>query len=67
MTQTQTEPSNDSKQVKCSSVPFEDKPAEPQPNSKKPLRRIPKPIRIMAAIALLAGVGYGVYQSTCKF
>lgn len=54
MTQTQTE------QTLSNPVQVEDT-LEPQPNPQKP-RGIPKLVRILAAIALLAGVGYGVYR-----
>jgi len=60
MTETQIE-SHNFKQVTSSPVRVEDKPSEPQPPPKKP-RGIPKPVRVLAAIALLAGVGYGVYR-----
>jgi HlyD family secretion protein len=60
MTETQIE-SHNSKQFTSSPVRVEEKPLEPQPPPKKP-RRIPKPVRLLAAIALLAGVGYGVYR-----
>lgn len=59
MTQTQTEPSNNSKQV-LSNPGVEEKLSEPQLPAQKP--QVPKPVRILAAIALLAGVGYGVYR-----
>lgn len=59
MTQTQTESSNNPKQV-LSNPGVEEKPSEPQPPVQKP--QVPKPVRILAAIALLAGVGYGVYR-----
>ena len=55
-TETQTEPSIDSKQV-SSSVP-----TEPQSPSQKPRRRIPKPVQFLAMIAVLAGMGYGIYR-----
>lgn len=60
MTETQIE-SHNSKQATSSPVRVEDNPSEPQPPPKKP-RGIPKPVRLLAAIALLAGVGYGVYR-----
>jgi len=60
MTETQIE-SHNSKQVTSSPVPVEEKPSAPQPPPKKP-RGIPKLVRLLAAIALLAGVGYGVYR-----
>lgn len=60
MTQTQTETSNKSRQPLSDPVQVEGTP-EPQPNPQRP-RRIPKLVRILAAIALLAGVGYGVYR-----
>jgi HlyD family secretion protein len=62
MTETQIDASNNSKQVLSSPAGVEDKPVEPQPPPKKPQRGIPKPVRILAAIALVAGVGFGVYR-----
>lgn len=69
MTQTQTDPQNDSKN---SSAPVQDKqeapetpqipPAEPESPPEKPRRKIPKPLRIIGAIALIAGLGVGVYR-----
>ena len=61
MTETQIDTSNNSKQVLSSPNRVEDKPAEFKPPPKKP-RGIPKPVRILAVIALIAGVGYGVYR-----
>lgn len=55
MTQTQTEPSNNPKLV---GEPL----SEQKPPQKKPDRGMTKPVRLSAAIALLAGVGYGVYR-----
>jgi HlyD family secretion protein len=60
MTETQIE-SHNSKQVISSPVRVEDNSSEPQTPPKKQ-RGIPKPVRLLAAIALLAGVGYGVYR-----
>ena len=37
-------------------------PAEPQPPPQKPWQKVPKALQIILAIALLAGVGYGVYR-----
>lgn len=37
-------------------------PHEPQPAQPKPRQQIPKPVRAIAAIVLLAGVGYGAYR-----
>lgn len=65
MTETQTQPSNKSQPIPSSTIAVEDKPSQLQPSQKppeKPLRRIPKPVRVAAAIALLAGVGYGIYR-----
>jgi HlyD family secretion protein len=62
MTQTQTDPSNDSKQAASSPVREREQPSEPETSAKKPRRKIPKPVRIVGAIALLAGVGYGIYR-----
>ncbi len=67
MTQTQTDDSqNSSKQPAKSSVLEKEivtpqsQPLKPQPSGKRP--KIPKPVRILGAIALLAGVGFGVYR-----
>jgi len=62
MTETQIDASNNSKQVLSSPTRVEDKPVEPQPPPKKPKRGIPKPVRILAAIALAAGVSFGIYR-----
>jgi HlyD family secretion protein len=60
---------NNSKHV--TSTPVQEKPqtVEPQPQSsqpekppKKPWQKVPKPVRIVGAIVLLAGVGFGVYR-----
>ncbi|MBW4635544.1 MAG: HlyD family efflux transporter periplasmic adaptor subunit [Iphinoe sp. HA4291-MV1] len=61
MTQTPTEPSQDSKQA-SSLVKEREQPSKPQPSGQKPRRRIPKPVMILGAIALLTGVGYGGYR-----
>jgi HlyD family secretion protein len=47
MTQTQTDVQNNSKQ---------------QPPRRKPWQKIPKAVRIISAIALVAGLGYGIYR-----
>ncbi len=70
MTKTQTDPPNDSRQAPSNPVwekeqPFDSQqspPPEPQPPAKKPQRKIPKPVKILGAIALLVGVGYGIYR-----
>ncbi|WP_017318426.1 HlyD family secretion protein [Mastigocladopsis repens] len=61
MTQTQTEPSNDSKQA-SSSLVKEKQPSQQEPSPQKPRRHIPKPVLILGAIALLGGVGYGIHR-----
>ena len=60
MTQKQIESSNNSQQV-LSTVGVEDTVA-PQTPSQKRKQGIPKPVRILATIALLAGVGYAIYR-----
>lgn len=62
MTQTPTEPSQDSKQAKSPPVQEREQPSTQEPSLKKPKRRIPKPVLILGAIALLAGAGYGSYR-----
>lgn len=70
MTQTQTDPSNDYKQAASSPVrerertsqPQQKQSEAPQPPPKKTRHKIPKPVRVLGAIALLAGVGYGGYR-----
>lgn len=62
MTQTPTEPCQDSKQPKSSFVKEREQPSKQEPSPKKPRRRIPKPVLILGAIALLAGAGYGIYR-----
>ncbi len=67
MKQTQTDPTNDFKQApsveeKEQTLIQQPKTGEPQPPPQKPKRRIPKPLLILLAIALVAGVGYGVYR-----
>lgn len=68
MSQTQTDPGNNSIQAPSIRVDEKEhytpqpKPSEPQPPPQKPKRRIPKPVLILGAIALIAGVGYGVYH-----
>lgn len=70
MTQTQTDPPNDSRQAPSSPVRDKEQPFEPQqspppelqPPANKPRRKIPKSVKIVGAIALLAGVGYGIYR-----
>lgn len=37
-------------------------PSEPQPPPQKPWQKVPKALGIILAIAILAGVGYGVYR-----
>ena len=62
MTQTQPNPTHDSKQAPSIAENDLKQPSKPQPSPQKPRRRIPKPVLILGAIALLAGVGYGVYR-----
>lgn len=62
MTETQTEFSNHSQQMLSHPISIEKPPSQPQPPPQKPKRGIPKPLRILAVIALLGGVGYGVYR-----
>ncbi|BAY47820.1 hypothetical protein SAMD00079811_54390 [Scytonema sp. HK-05] len=62
MTQTQPNPIHDSKQAPSITKNDLKQPSKPQPPPQKPRRRIPKPVLILGAIALLAGVGYGVYR-----
>lgn len=68
MSQTQTDPANSSKQAPSIPVKEEQiltpqpKTSQPQPPPQKPKRRIPKLLLILGAIALFAGVGYGVYR-----
>ncbi|MBW4592381.1 MAG: HlyD family efflux transporter periplasmic adaptor subunit [Brasilonema angustatum HA4187-MV1] len=62
MTQTPTEPSQDSKQTSSTLVKEKEQSSQPQPSPQKPRRRIPKPVVILGAIALLAGLGYGIYR-----
>jgi HlyD family secretion protein len=42
--------------------PVEPQPAEVQKPPKKPWQKIPKPVRAVGAIALIAGIGFGVYR-----
>ncbi len=62
MTQTQIEPDHESKQTAIGLVEDEKQPLKQEPEPQKPKRRVPKPVLILGAIALLAGVGYGVYS-----
>ena len=62
MTQTQIEMDHESKQTAIRLVEDEKQPIEQEPEPQKPKRRIPKPVLILGALALLAGVGYGVYR-----
>lgn len=56
MTQTPTEPTNDSKQALL-------KPVNDLKQSAKPKQPVlTKPVRIVVAIALLAGIGYSIYR-----
>jgi HlyD family secretion protein len=63
MTQTQPDPQTDSK-APATAVPEQTPPQLPeaQPPATKPGRSIPKPVRIVGAIALLAGIGFGAYR-----
>ncbi|XGV98591.1 MAG: HlyD family secretion protein [Leptolyngbya sp. BL-A-14] len=70
MSSTQADSPNSSKQP--SSTQLQEKPQTPateqtQPSHpkappQKPWQKIPKPVRILGAIALVAGVGFGVYR-----
>jgi len=60
MTQTQTDPENDSKQV--SSIPVEKQTSSPEPLKQKPRHNIPKPVIVLGILALLAAGGYGIYR-----
>jgi HlyD family secretion protein len=67
MTQTKADPQNDSKQPTGTAVqepqsPPTPPPDEPQSHQKKPWQKIPKPVRVVGAIALIAGIGFGVYR-----
>ncbi|ARV62865.1 hypothetical protein BZZ01_05445 [Nostocales cyanobacterium HT-58-2] len=62
MTQTPTEPSQDSKQGSSSPVKEREQAFQPQPSPPKPRKSIPKPVIILGAIALLTGLGYGGYR-----
>jgi HlyD family secretion protein len=64
MTETQTESSIKSKQVPTSpdNPDVQEQPSKPQPPPQKPKRGIPKSARFLGVIALVAGVGYGVYR-----
>lgn len=62
MTQTQPNPTNDSKQATSIVENDPKQVSKPQQSPQKPKRRIPKPVLILGAIALLAGIGYGVYR-----
>lgn len=66
--QAQTGSNHDSKQLPGNAV-LEKQPApdhlpphEPSPPTKKPWQKIPKPVRLLGAIGLLAGIGYGAYR-----
>ncbi len=60
MTQTQTDPENDSKQV--SSIPLQKQTSSPQQTKQKPRHNIPKPLLVLGILALLAAGGYGIYR-----
>jgi len=71
MKETDVNTSNNSKHTVTEPERVEDRPIEPQPPPEKPKRKIPKPVKIVAAmvakrtafgIALVAGVGLGVYR-----
>ncbi len=62
MKQEQTEFPNNSTQVDSNAVSLEAHSFEQKPLNQKFLRGITKPLKILAGIALLAGVGYGVYR-----
>lgn len=58
---TQTDTQNDSKLAP--SQPGQEPASQPpEPPKPKPWQKIPKPVRILGAIVLIAGVGYGVYR-----
>lgn len=62
MTETQVDTSNNSKQVL--SLPDRvEKPVAPQPPPEKPKKGIPKLVKVLGAIALAAGVGFGTYRT----
>jgi HlyD family secretion protein len=63
MTQTQTDPQN-GKAVEEHELAQAEQPTKPDPveQKQKPWQKIPKPIQIIGAIVLLAGIGYGVYR-----
>ncbi len=62
MTQTQPNPTHDSKQAPSIAENDLKQPSKPQPSPQKPRRRIPKPVLILGAIALLTSIGYGGYR-----
>jgi HlyD family secretion protein len=66
MTQSQTDPQNDlqknGKVIKENEPTQAEQPTKPDPVKQKPWQKIPRPLLIIGAIALLAGVGYGVYR-----
>ncbi|WP_223278206.1 HlyD family secretion protein [Nostoc sp. 'Peltigera membranacea cyanobiont' 232] len=70
MTQIQTDPQNDSqkpdKAVKEREPAQVEQPTKPnsveEKEKQKPWQKIPKPIWVIGAVLLLAGVGYGVYR-----
>jgi len=61
MTETQTN-SHNSKQAPSSPVHIGNQSFEPESPPQKPKRRIPNPVLILGALALAAGVGYGIYR-----
>lgn len=61
MTQTQIESVDKSTQVLSNPVRVEDT-SEPQPSPEKPKRGILDLVKFLTAIALLAGIGYGIYR-----
>jgi len=64
MTQKYTEDSINSKQVTTSPERpnIKDQPSKLQPPPQQPKRGLPQPVKILGGIALLAGIGYGVYR-----
>ncbi len=61
---TQTQPQELDQKQQTSSESDGKQPNKQEPQTKKPKKRhIPKPVLILGAIALLAGVGYSVYRT----
>jgi HlyD family secretion protein len=62
MKKTNVDTSNNSKHLVTEPERVADRPVEPQPPPEKPRRKIPKPVKIAAAMALVAGIGLGIYR-----